>query len=127
MAGKFHKNINKLLATLESASNHDKKLGFFICCMKACDPEKIAEAKSEYIEPYLNKYNLKFSLIDAFGGKLDFSPESTMNFATKALLKRIMLKDNPEMERVEKKVYDFRDWKQIDNFASSWASIVSKS
>lgn len=125
IAGKFHKNINKFLTKLESTNIDDKKLGFFICCMKACDTEKATEAINEYIEPNLNAYNLPFSIIDAFGGKLDFSPNSSMNFMVKQLLKKIMLKDNPDLEDIEPKVYDFRDWDQINKFASSWVKVNS--
>ena len=124
--GNFHKNINKFLAKLASTSFENKKLGFFICCMKACNPEKIVEAKNQYIEPYLEEYGLEFSLVDAFGGMLDFSPDSSMNFMLKKILKSIMQKDNPEMKEIEPKVYDFRDWQQIDNFASSWVNIIRK-
>jgi menaquinone-dependent protoporphyrinogen IX oxidase len=125
IAGKFHKNINKILGKLDSANIDDKKLGFFICCMKACDTKKVGEAINEYIEPNINAYNLTFSIIDAFGGRLDFSPNSTMNFMVKKLLKKIMLKDNPDLEDVEPKVYDFRDWDKINKFASSWVKINS--
>jgi len=124
ITGKFHKNINKFLAKLESTSLDDKKLGFFICCMKACNPEKIIEAKNQYIEPNLKEYDLKFSIVDAFGGKLDFSPDSSMNSMLKKILKKIMLKDNPELKKIEPKVYDFRDWQQIEKFASSWLNII---
>ena len=124
--GNFHKNINKILAKLVSTSGEDKKLGFFVCCMKACNPEKIMEAKNQYIESNLVEYGLDFSLVDAFGGRLDFSPDSSMNFMLKKILKSIMQKDNPEMKEIEPKVYDFRDWQQIDNFASSWVNIIRK-
>jgi menaquinone-dependent protoporphyrinogen IX oxidase len=124
--GKFHKNINKFLAKLASASSEDKKLGFFVCCMKACNPEKKEEAINEYIESNLKKYDLKFSIVDAFGGRLDFSPDSTMNSMLQKILKKIMLKDNPDMKEIESKVYDFRDWRQIDNFATSWLNIIGK-
>jgi menaquinone-dependent protoporphyrinogen IX oxidase len=122
--GKFHKNVIKILAKLASKSVEDKKLGCYICCMKACNPEKIVEAKKEYIEPNLEKYDLKFSLTDAFGGKLDFSPDSSMNSMLQKILKKIMLKDNPDMKEIESKVYDFRDWQQIDTFASSWLNVI---
>ena len=124
--GNFHKNIDKILAKLASTSGENKKLGFFVCCMKACNPEKIEEAKNQYIESNLVEYGLDFSLVDAFGGRLDFSPNSSMNFMVKKILKSIMLKDNPEMKEIEPKVYDFRDWQQIDNFASSWVNIIRK-
>jgi menaquinone-dependent protoporphyrinogen IX oxidase len=120
----FHKNINKFLAKLNSTSLDDKKLGFFICCMKACNPEKIIEAKNQYIEPNLEEYDLKFSLVDPFGGMLDFSPNSSMNSMLKKILKKIMLKDNPDLKEIEPKVYDFRDWQQIDRFALTWLNII---
>ena len=99
--GNFHKNIDKILAKLASTSGENKKLGFFVCCMKACNPEKIMEAKNQYIESNLVEYGLDFSLVDAFGGRLDFSPDSSMNFMLKKILKSIMQKDNPEMKEIE--------------------------
>jgi menaquinone-dependent protoporphyrinogen IX oxidase len=124
-AGKVHKNIHKLLAKLESTSSTGTKLGFYICCMKARTAEKIIEAKNQYIEPSLKKHAMKFSLVDAFGGKLDFSPMSSMKPMMKGLLKKIMAKDNPELGEIESKVYDFRDWQQIEEFASAWANIIA--
>ncbi len=124
--GKFHKNINKFLAKLESTSLTGTKLGFFICCMKACNPTKIIEAKNQYLEPGLKKYNLHFSIVDAFGGKSDFSPTSSLNFLVKGILKKNMLKDNPDVKEIEPKVYDFRDWQQIELFATTWLNIIGK-
>lgn len=122
-AGRFDKNIKKFLTQFKSILIDNKRLGFFICCMKANNTEKIKEAINQYIDPSLTKYNLNFSLIDAFGGRLDFSPNSSMNFATKKLLKKIMLKDNPDLLEIEPKVYDFRNWSQIDQFATNWANL----
>jgi len=123
IAGKFDKNIKKFIKQFETILIDNKRLGFFICCMKANNTEKIKEAINQYIEPSLTKYNLDFSLVDAFGGRLDFSPNSSMNFATKKLLQKIMLKDNPDLQEIEPKVYDFRNWPQIDQFATNWVNI----
>jgi len=123
--GKINKNLDKFLNKLETSSLGDTKLGFFICCMKARNAEKIVEAKNQYVEPSLKKHDLKFSIVDAFGGKLDFSPNSSLNSMMKNILKKIMLKDNPELGEIESKVYDFRDWQQIEEFASSWLNIIS--
>ncbi len=95
--------------------------------MKACNLEKISEAKNQYIEPNLEEHELKFSIVDAFGGRLDFSSNSSMNSMLQKILKKIMLKDNPDLKEIEPKVYDFRDWHQIDNFASSWVNIIRNS
>ncbi len=122
--GKFNKDIDKLLAKLGSSSLGDTKLGMFICCMKARNAEKVAEAKDQYLEQNLKKHGLKLSIVDAFGGKLDFSPTSSMNGMMKGILKKIMLKDNPDMKEIESKVYDFRDWQQIEKFASAWLNII---
>ncbi len=122
--GKVHKNINKFLAKLESCSLNGKKLGFFICCMHAHNAEKNIEAKKEYIEPTLKEFNLKFSIVDAFGGVVDYSPKSSLNFMVKGILKKKMMANNPELKEIEPKVYDYRDWQQIDKFASSWLKIV---
>lgn len=64
--------------------------------------------------------------MDAFGGKVDFTPNSTMNVLVKKVMKRNMLKDNPDLDEIEPKVYDFRDWDQVNHFANSWKEIVSQ-
>ena len=124
VVGKVHKNISTILKKLESTSFNGTKIGFYICCMKACNPGKIIEAKSQYLDPKLKKFNLKYSLVDTFGGKLDFSPTSPLKPLIKAIIKKIMLKDNPEFGTIEPKVYDFRDWQQINKFATSWLKII---
>ncbi len=124
IVGKVNKNAGKFLEKLGSASIDGTHLGFFVCCMKACDEQKIAEAKQAYIEPALKKCNKNFEIIDAFGGRLDFSPMSSLNSLMKKILKKIMLEENPGMAKVEDKVYDFRDWQQINKFASAWLNII---
>ena len=120
MMGKLNKNIRQVIEKISESGKQDLKLGLYICCMKACNEEKIEESIQDYINPSLEEYNLEFDLVDAFGGKLDFSPESTMNVLTKKLLKKIMVRDNPDIDEVEPKVYDFRDWTQIERFAATW-------
>jgi len=120
MVGKLNKNVHQVLEKISETGKQDLKLGLYICCMKAYNEEKIEESVQEYINPSLAEYNLEFDLVDAFGGKLDFSPESKMNVITKKLLKKIMVRDNPDIDEVEPKVYDFRDWTQIERFAAAW-------
>ncbi len=124
--GKVHKNFDEFLAKLESTPLNGRKLGFFICCMKVRNPGKVIEAKNEYLEPTLKKYNLHFSIVDAFGGKVDCSPTSSLNLMVMGILKKKMLADYPDLKEIEPKVYDFRDWQQIEQFASSWLSIIGK-
>ncbi len=124
LIGKVHKNINKFLAKLESTTQNGKKLGFFICCMHARNAEKNIEAKNQYLEPTLREFNLKFSIVDAFGGVVDFSPATSLNFMVKGILKKKLMENDPDLKEIEPKVYDYRDWKQIDKFAGSWVKIV---
>ncbi len=124
VAGNFNKKINKILAKLESISLDHKKFGFFVSCLKASNPDKIIEAKNEYINSNLKEYNLKFSIVDAFGGKLDLSPDSSLNFLVKFIIKKKMLKENPNSKKIEPKIYDYRDWQQIEKFTSTWLNII---
>ena len=126
IAGKLNKNIHKLIEELSKNKEGNLKLGIYACCMKACSEEKINEAIKEYIKPNIEKYGIKFDLMDAFGGKADFSPNSTMNAIVKKVMKKNMLKDTPGLNEIEPKVYDFRDWDQIDRFANSWKQIIEK-
>ena len=126
IVGKLNKNIHKLLEKLSKDKKDDLQLGIYACCMKACSEEKINEAIQEYLKPSVEKYDLKFDLMDAFGGKADFSPNSTMNAIVKKVMKKNMLRDTPGLEEIELKVYDFRDWDQINRFANSWKEIIEK-
>jgi menaquinone-dependent protoporphyrinogen IX oxidase len=126
IAGKLHKNLHKILDKLNQDKKKETKLGIFACCMKACNEEKINEAIQEYLKPSLAKYDLNFDIMDTFGGKVDFTPNSTMNALVKKIIKRNLLKDNPDITEIEPKVYDFRDWDQINRFASSWKDIVAE-
>ena len=126
IVGKLNKNIHKLLEKLSKVKKDDLKLGIYACCMKACSEEKINEAIQEYLKPSIEKYGLTFDLMDAFGGRADFSPNSTMNAIVKKVMKKNMLKDTPGLTEVEPRVYDFRDWNQIGRFASNWKEIITK-
>jgi len=126
IVGKLNKNIHKLLEKLSKDKNDDLKLGIYACCMKACCEEKINEAIQEYLKPSVEKYDLTFDLIDAFGGRADFSPNSTMNAIVKKVMKKNMLRDTPGLTEIEPRVYDFRDWDQISRFASTWKELITK-
>lgn len=126
IVGKLNKNIHKLLEKLSKDKKDHLKLGIYACCMKACSEEKIYEAIQEYIKPSLEKYSLNFDLMDAFGGRADFSPNSTMNAIVKKVMKKNMLRDTPGLTEIEPKVYDFRDWDQIGRFASTWKELITK-
>jgi menaquinone-dependent protoporphyrinogen IX oxidase len=126
IVGKMNKNIHKLLEKLSKDKNDVLKLGIYACCMKACSEEKINEAIQEYLKPSIAKYSLHFELMDAFGGRADFSPNSTMNAIVKKVMKKNMLRDTPGLTEIEPKVYDFRDWDQIGRFASTWKELITK-
>jgi menaquinone-dependent protoporphyrinogen IX oxidase len=124
--GKIHKDVKKFLEKLEATPVPQAKLGLFISCMKARSAEHVPEAKAAYIDPVLQGCGLKFALVDAFGGVIDFSPSSSLNGMIKGILKKIMLQENPDIKEIESKIYDFRDWQQIEKFGSTWASIIKE-
>lgn len=124
IVGKPHKQVLKLLKGLETMQGKEARFGFFISCMKARDPVHALEAKETYLDPVLARHDLHFTLVDAFGGVLDFSHGSPIKGMMRGILKKIMLKKNPDIKEIEPRVYDFRNWQQVHDFSSRWVSIT---
>jgi len=114
------KYIKKNIADLKQMQD---KLGFFICCGTANKKEEIGSAIEKFITPKLNDFGLNPALIDAFGGVYDFSENSLMSGIYKKIMTASLKKDEG-WEIVENKVYDFRDWNQIDEFTKKFIDII---
>ncbi len=121
-AGQWAKSAKKFLKNYsEKVKERNQPCGIFVLCGEASNTSKIPELKKRHIEDKLNKYDLKSQLFDVFGGVLDLSEETRMGKLEQKIIKMINKKD-PNVKLGQKN--DFRDWKQIENFASSWINIV---
>jgi len=124
-AGQWAKSAKKFLKDYsEKLKERNQHCGVFILCGEASDITKIPELKKRHVEDKLNKYNLKSQLIDVFGGVLDLSEETKMGKLEQKIIKMINKKD-PNIKLGQKN--DFRNWQQIENFASSWLNIIRNS
>jgi menaquinone-dependent protoporphyrinogen IX oxidase len=121
-AGQWAKSAKKFMKNYsEKVKERNQPCGIFILCGEASDPLKIPELKKRHIEDKLNKYGLKSQLFDVFGGVLDLSEETKMGKFEQKIIKMINKKD-PNIKVGQKN--DFRDWQQIENFATSWLNII---
>ncbi|MFX1600782.1 MAG: flavodoxin domain-containing protein [Promethearchaeota archaeon] len=121
-AGQWAKSAKKFLKNYsEKVKKRNQPCGIFILCGEGSDPSKIPQLKKRHIEDKLNKYGIKSQLIDVFGGVLDLSEETRMGKFEQKIIKMINKKD-PNIKPGQKN--DFRDWQQIEKFASSWLNII---
>ncbi|UJG44092.1 MAG: hypothetical protein K9W46_02665 [Candidatus Heimdallarchaeum endolithica] len=95
---------------------------FFVSSAFAADPEKYESIKNEYIFSRLQKYGLNFNLVEAFGGKLDLSPESKMTWLDKKMVEII----SKQYDDTKNKVIDLRDWEKVEKFVSNFIELLSK-
>ena len=123
--GMWTKPVKKYIKkNIENLKKKQDKLALFICCATAMKKEKIGTAKENFLIPKIENFGLKPALIDAFGGVYDFSETSQMGgFYKKVMAKS--LQEDEGWETVENKVYDFRDWDQIDEFANKFINLIN--
>lgn len=120
--GMWTKKIKKVVKQNADALNHrDFKLGLYVCCGLAAEKDKIPEAIDTYIVKKLEKLGLTPDLYDAFGGTYDLREDSNIGKVMRKILEGILKKERG-LEVVESKVYDFRDWDQIQSFAGKFAA-----
>ena len=95
---------------------------FFVSSAFAADPERYENIKNEYIISRLQKYGLNFNLVEAFGGKLDLSPESKMTWLDKKMVGIV----SKQYGDIENKVIDLRDWERVEKFVANFIELLSK-
>lgn len=100
--------------------NYQGMKGFYVCSAFAADPEKYEKIKHEYITQRLEKHQLKFDLIEAFGGKIDMTPQSQLSWLDKKLVEIV----SRQYEDVRNKTIDLIDWKQVEKFANEFATLI---
>jgi len=99
------------------------KFGFIISCGTASNKEGVKTAVEKYILSKLEEQGLKPDIFDAFGPCYDLTESSNLGRMNKAILKAA-LKEQEGIENPEEKIYDYRDWDQIQKFASDFASLL---
>ncbi|MFX1492758.1 MAG: flavodoxin domain-containing protein [Promethearchaeota archaeon] len=122
--GKWTKKIKKFVKkNLDDLNNRDFKLGFYISCGTASKKEKVQEATEKFLLKNAEELGLNLDFYDAFGGTYDLRENSPIGKIFRVALKA-SLKEEEGWEIVEDKLYDFRDWDQIESFAEKFASVL---
>ena len=93
-----------------------KKVALFVVCGDAGNPDTCDYAQKEYLDGISARYpGLNPVSTGLFGGMFDFK---RYNFATRALVKKIVRSQRPEDEELPQ-ILDFRDWDRINDWISS--------
>jgi menaquinone-dependent protoporphyrinogen oxidase len=119
--GQWTREPVKFLEENKKNFSSKKLLGIFICCATAALPEKRPQARERFINPVLNELDIRADMIDAFGGVIDLSKSSTMNWIDKKIVKKIH-KNDSWVENNKRN--DLRDWNQIKVFGQEFAQLV---
>ena len=108
-AGQWTKRpLNYIEEKLDSLTN--TKVALFVVSGYAGNPDKVAEAQSEYLDSMPEKYpGLNPISTALIGGMFEFK---RYNLVVRALVKRIVKSQMPPDEELPEKI-DFRDWDMI--------------
>ncbi len=98
-------------------------LGFYVCCGEA--KNDVSKAIEKYISPKLEKVGIQSALINAFGGAYDLRDGSLVTGMTRKIVIGIM-KEEEGIENPEGKLYDYRDWEKIRDFANQFVEGLKK-
>jgi len=86
------------------------KVALFVVSGYAGDPDKVAEAQSEYLDTMPEKYPGLSPISTALiGGMFEFK---RYNLVVRALVKNMLKRNTPPGEELPEKI-DFRDWDKI--------------
>ncbi|MFX0177505.1 MAG: flavodoxin domain-containing protein [Candidatus Hodarchaeota archaeon] len=100
-------------------------LGFYVCCGEAAKKNNVSKAINNYITPKFQKLGIEPVLIDAFGGAYDLTEGSPIIGMTRKIVIAIM-KEEEGIEDPEGKMYDYRDWEQIKDFANKFVGLMKQ-
>jgi menaquinone-dependent protoporphyrinogen IX oxidase len=122
MMGAWTKEGKRFLKLIQS-KNIIKPMGVFVSCGEAMNPNNVPIAKDKYLVKVLEKFGVKASLYEAFGGVFDLSEESKLGSITK----KIVLAGSKEDATIKPgQINDGRDWAQIEKFAIEFSNLVKK-
>lgn len=118
--GKWTREVDKFVkSNVENLKNFYYPKGFFVTSGYASDPDRYKESLNLYIEKKLQKYQLSFTIYDAFGGVFDLTKTSKLTWIDKKIVMSLAKQDN-RIDVMGKN--DFRDWTKIENFAKSFVN-----
>jgi menaquinone-dependent protoporphyrinogen oxidase len=123
MMGAWTKEGKKFLKLIQS-KNITKPIGVFVSCGEAMNPNNKSIANDKYLGKVLEKFGVKASLYEAFGGVFDLSKESNLGKITKKILLAVS-KEDPTIKPDQRN--DGRDWAQIEKFAIEFSNLVKNS
>ncbi len=114
------------LAFLEKSSTilKNKKTALFVSCQMADRPEPAVreKAKKQYLEQTAQQFGLEPIAYGFFGGFLDFSHSHGLIVDVMVRVNRKSLRKNGLDTQ---KIYDTRDWKNIESWACELAKKLS--
>ncbi len=119
--GKWTEGARRFLERHSSElSKKDMPVGAFVCCGLAITQKD--KATKQYIDDILEEYGVRPDLKESFGGLYDLSKKSKVNWIERFIVNiasRMM--GNGDTKLDQKGVNDFRDWDNIEGFASRFA------
>lgn len=96
-----------------------KKTALFVSCATVRDPEKYKEAKENYLQKIKEKYpSIKPCKLGLFGGVIDLK---RYGFGIRQMVK-VLIKDLKAQGIDTSKPYDFRNWKEIQDWTEELLS-----
>jgi len=105
----------------EELNSFNGPKGFFVSSGYAANPKMYEKVKNEYTKDALEKTGVKVDSFDAFGGLMDFTKSSRMNWLDKRILKSVA-KNDPQISLDG--CNDLRDWKQIERFTLGFIDLL---
>lgn len=118
-AGKWTPKIKKFIKKYNSFLK-DKALAAFVVCGEAHDPNRKELSQTKFVQNYLDKFGICPDFGAVFPGVIDFSENTPYNKIELKILKKITKKEG-NVSQNEKN--DFRNWKDIEEFARNYADM----
>ncbi len=108
----------------ENLNKNNPQFGMFSVGLFAVTA--VEESKVMISDKLKDKHDLEADLLDAFGGTMDLSENSTMGKATKSIMKAAAkgMQEDMGLEFDKEGRNDFRDWDRITKFAEEFAGIL---
>ncbi|MHA1974112.1 MAG: flavodoxin domain-containing protein [Candidatus Hodarchaeales archaeon] len=122
MRGEWTKEALEFIRKNEEINR--KVLALFVSSGKASNEKLYNEARREYIEKIVKKYDLNDPMTEAFGGVFDLSETSIHSEVEKKILKEIADSDRSDFVLHDGKLNDFRNWQKIRDWSRSFARLV---
>jgi menaquinone-dependent protoporphyrinogen oxidase len=116
--GKWKNTALKFLKKHQKALR-GKTTGLFVSCVFGMYPDKREEARKKFLVDVAKKYDIEPVGMGLFGSCLDFTGKKGLKYN---LTVNIMKKDLAEMGVEYDETYEFRDWRNIKEWAEGFIS-----